>query len=116
MFDTTDVTVQNPQYALQKVEWSFDGGHTFEKEGGRVDYEIINESRHTVIVRYSFFSQAKKITSVIQEKIMIELKKQDIAAILHVTQDSDYVPVTVHMDGSASQAKEGTIVKFIYDF
>jgi len=67
-------------------------------------------------VRYTFLNREKGITIPIEEKIIFEPEKKDIAINLKLTQDSEYAPTIVHVDGSASTPKIGTIIKFIYDF
>ena len=46
----------------------------------------------------------------------MEPAKKDISLNLKLTQDSEYAPATIHVDGSASSPKQGTITKFMYDF
>lgn len=115
-FDATDVKVENYGYELVNVEWDFDGDSVFEKTGTKVRYELIEEKRYTFAVRYTFTDTEKNITSLVEEKIIFEPAKKDIALALSLTQDSEYAPATVHVDGSASIPKTGTITKFMYDF
>lgn len=115
-FDATDVRVENYGYELTGVEWDFDNNGTFEKNEKKVRYEIIEEKRYTVQVRYTFTEKEKNITSTLTEKIILEPQKKDIALVLKLTQDSEYAPATIHVDGSASIPKEGKIIKFMYDF
>lgn len=115
-FDATDVKVDNYGYDLSKVEWDFNGDGVFEKTGPKITYELIEEKRYTVQVRYTFTDKEKNISSAISEKIIFDSGKKDINLALKLTQDSEYVPATVHVDGSASIPKQGTITKFIYDF
>lgn len=115
-FDATDVKVDNYGYELTNVEWNFDGDTTFEKTGNKVTYELIEEKRYTFTVRYTFTDTEKNTTSLMEERIIFEPAKKDIALSLKLTQDSEYAPAIVHVDGSASIPKQGTITKFMYDF
>ncbi|NDK19806.1 PKD domain-containing protein [Candidatus Gracilibacteria bacterium] len=115
-FDATDVKVENIGYELDKVEWDFNEDRVFEKIGFKTEYELIEGKRYTFIVRYTFLNREKGITIPIEEKIIFEPEKKDIAINLKLTQDSEYAPTIVHVDGSASTPKIGTIIKFIYDF
>ncbi|MDP2104049.1 MAG: PKD domain-containing protein, partial [Candidatus Gracilibacteria bacterium] len=115
-FDATDVKVDNYGYELTNVEWDFNNDGTFEKTGEKVKYELIEEKRYTVTVRYTFTAPEQKESGTLEEKIFLEPKKKNISVSLKVNQDSEYAPATIHVDGSASQLKEGTITKFMYDF
>lgn len=115
-FDATDVQVENPGYELTNVEWNFDGDESFEKTGLKSQYELITEKRYTILVRYTFTYKEKDLSWTVEEKIIFEPTQKAINFSLKLTQDSDYVPATVSVDGSATIAKEGEITKFIYDF
>ena len=115
-FDATDLKVENYGYELSDVEWDFDGDGEFEKTGNKAKYELIEEKRYAFLVRYTFTNEEKNITSAVREKIIFEPTKKDIALALKLTQDSEYAPTTIHVDGSASIPKEGEITKFMYDF
>lgn len=115
-FDATDVKVDNYGYELSSVEWNFNGDGKFEQTGTKAKYELIEEKRYTFQVRYTFVNKEKNLTSFADEKIIFEPAKKDINLALKLTQDSEYVPATVHVDGSASIPKRGTITKFMYDF
>ncbi|EKD29456.1 MAG: PKD protein, partial [uncultured bacterium (gcode 4)] len=115
-FNATDVKVDNYGYELTNVEWDFNNDGTFEKTGEKVKYELIEEKRYTVTVRYTFTAPEQKESWTLEEKIFLEPKKKNISVSLKVNQDSEYAPATIHVDGSASQLKEGTITKFMYDF
>jgi PKD repeat protein len=67
-------------------------------------------------VRYTFEKNDHSDAQKIAEKLIIEWKKPTIQAILKVESPSDYAPVVIHFDGSASETKEGIITKFLYDF
>lgn len=115
-FNATDVKVDNFGYELEKVEWDFDNDGTFEKESLKTQYELIEEKRYTIRVKYTFFNKDKNIRGSLEEKILIEPKKQDINLSMKLTQDSEYAPANIRVDGSASIPKKGSIVKFMYDF
>lgn len=115
-FDATDARVENYGYELSNVEWDFNGTGVFEKKGTTAKYELIEEKRYTFLVRYTFVNREKNITSVMVEKIIFEPAKKSITLALKLTQDSEYAPTIVHIDGSASIPKKGTITKFMYDF
>lgn len=114
--DATDVRVENFGYVLSKVEWDFDNDGVFEKIGMKTSYELVEEKRYTFWVRYTFADEAKKTEATLVEKMIFESEKKDISLSLKLTQDSEYAPATIHVDGSASLPKEGTITKFMYDF
>lgn len=115
-FDATDVKVDNYGYELTSVDWNLDGDSVFEENGPKTKYELIEEKRYTFQVRYTFTNKEKNIISTMEEKIIFEPEKKDITIALKFTQDSEYAPTTIHVDGSASIPKTGTITKFMYDF
>lgn len=115
-FDATDVKVDNYGYELSNVEWDFNGDGKFEQIGTKAKYELIEEKRYTFQAHYTFVNKEKNLTSTVDEKIIFESAKKDINLALKLSQDSEYVPATVHVDGSASIPKQGTITKFMYDF
>jgi len=57
--DATDVKVDKYGYELTNVEWDFNNDGKFEKLGNKVDYELIEEKRYTVTVRYMFENKEK---------------------------------------------------------
>ena len=114
--DATDVKVENYGYELTGVEWDLDEDGAYEKTGNRIKTELIEMKRYTFSVRYTFTNSEKNITATLSEKVIFEPEKRDIALTLKLTQDSEYAPATIHVDGSASIPKEGKIVKFMYDF
>ncbi len=115
-FDATDVKVENFGYELSKVEWDLNEDGDFEKTGNVLKYELVEEKRYTINVRYTFVNKERESTATIDEKIIFESEKQDISLTMKLTQDSEYAPTTIHVDGSASIPKQGTITKFMYDF
>ena len=115
-FDATDVKVENYGYELTSVEWDFDGDDVFETKGMIKEYELIEEKRYVFQVRYTFVNENKSITSTLSEKVIFEPEKKDLSLTMKLTQDSEYAPTTIHVDGSASIPKQGTITKFMYDF
>jgi hypothetical protein len=116
-FDATDVRVENIGYELDTVDWDMNGDGEYEVHGNRVKYEFKEGKRYDIKVRYNFINKVKQTTSIMEEKIIFELEnKNKINLSLNLTQDSEYAPTTVHVDGSASTTKEGSITKFMYDF
>lgn len=115
-FDATDVKVENRGYELTKVEWDLDENGIFEKTGMTFKYEVVEEKRYTFEVRYTFTDTDKNTVSSLEEKVIVEPKKKDINLAMKLSQDSEYAPATIHVDGSASIPKTGTITKFMYDF
>jgi PKD repeat protein len=69
-----------------------------------------------VIAKYVFLHRASEDRLEVQERILFEAEKKDLAAQMTFVQESEYAPSTIKFDGSASRTKEGTITKFIYDF
>ena len=116
LFDATDVQVENYGYKLMSVAWDLDGDGVFEKTGNNLKYELIEEKRYTFQVQYTFTNKEKNITSTLEEKMIFESIKKDVTLTMKLTQDSEYAPTTIHVDGSASIPKSGTIAKFMYDF
>lgn len=116
-FDATDVKVEATGYELDTVNWDMNGDGEFEMSWNRIKYEFKEWKRYDITVHYNFINKVKKITSIMEEKIIFELEKNDkITLSLNLVQDSEYAPTTIHVDGSASVAKEGSITKFMYDF
>lgn len=116
ILDATDIKVENPGYELTNVAWDMNGDGMFEKNGMKQMYELVEEKRYTIQVQYTFVNTTKNITTSIKEKIIFEPREKDINIILKLTQDFEYAPTVVHLDGSASIPKTGTITKFMYDF
>lgn len=113
-FDAQDVLVRNGGYYLDAVEWDFAGKDR--KTGKKVEYEILNEGRTEVKVKYIFKQSGTDELGEVEERIVLEAQKKDLAAQMKIVQDSEYAPSTIRFDGSASSTKNGTITKFIYDF
>lgn len=119
-FDARDVRVKNPGFELESAEWIF-GRDGLKKSGTNVDYELINEGRFEVSVKYVFHSSIDDSRNELTEKIIFDGKKKDLAANIVISSpdskdENFYAPTTIKFDGSASKTKDGTISKFIYDF
>lgn len=120
VFDASDVRVKNPGYELENVEWTF-GKNGIKKSGLRVDYELVQDGRFEVFVKYVFHNATEDDRSEANEHIIFDGKKKDLAANIVITSpdskdENFYAPTTIKFDGSASRTKDGTITKFIYDF
>lgn len=115
-FDASDIRVTDPTYDVKEIEWDLNGDGKFEKTGKTADFEMVEETKITSTVKYTFYSEAKKDEQSLTEQIVFDSKLKEMMPRLQVTQDSDYAPVTIRFDGSASAVKSGTITKFIYDF
>lgn len=116
LLNATDVKVENYGYELTDVEWDINNDGVFEKTGNILKYELIEEKRYTFQVRYIFTNKEKNLTSTLEEKIIFESTRKDVTLNMNLTKDSEYAPTTIHVDGSASIPKSGTIAKFMYDF
>ncbi len=120
VFDANDVRVNNEGYVLDSVEWTF-GKNGSKKSGLRVEYELVNDGRLEVAVKYLFVNSSLDIRSEVTERIVFEGKRKDLAANIVIsspdsTDENFYAPTTIKFDGSASRTSEGSISKFIYDF
>lgn len=120
VFDANDVRVNNEGYALDSVEWTFGKGGQ-KKTGLRVEYELLNDGRFEVFVKYLFHNASLDIRSEATEHIVFEGKRKDLVANFSIsspdaTDENFYAPTTIKFDGSASRSSQGKIIKFIYDF
>jgi PKD repeat protein len=116
-FDARYVTASNQLYALEKVEWDFDGDSNIDKEWKTVTHKIETVWNHHVIVHYTFKHRKVKDSIIkMQEDIYIDSEKKDVILNLQIEKESNYVPLVVRFDASRSQVKWEDIEKFIYDY
>ncbi|MDD2487033.1 MAG: PKD domain-containing protein [Candidatus Gracilibacteria bacterium] len=115
-FNVNYVKVTDNTYELTNAEWDFDGDGKYEKIGKNVSYEFLENKKYTIKVEYTFESKLKNSIQKITENIIIEGTKKEFDLNLKVVQEAEYAPTVVHIDGSASQVSEGSIVKYSYDF
>ncbi len=115
-FNANFVKVTDTNYDLTKVEWDFDWDWQFEKTWKYIKYNFLEERKYNVKVKYYFESKLKNDSQTIEENLVIEWLKKEIDVKLNFTKSSDYAPLVVYFDWSASQVREWKIVKFIYDF
>lgn len=116
IFDVRDIKVTDASYALSSVEWDFDGEETPDRLGPLVEYEFSQPKRYEVIVKYSFTSERKNDTQSLTQRFIVNAEKPDIQPVLNIARDGDYAPVIVKFDASESEARDGKIVKFSWDF
>lgn len=115
-FDSNYVKVTDNYYSLKQTEWDFNWDWVYEKIWNDITNKFYENKKTTVNVRYTFYSNVKRDTQTIEEKIILEADKNDISVKLDIKQETDYAPAIVHFDWSASSVKEWSLVKFIYDF
>lgn len=115
-FDSSYIRVTDSLYEYQKTEWDFNWDWKFEKFWEKVSYNFLEAKKHSVIIRYTFFSKLRSDTQYIEERLVFEADKKEIDLKLDVLQDSDYAPTVVNFDASASQVKKWEIAKFSFDF
>ncbi|MDD2515702.1 MAG: PKD domain-containing protein [Candidatus Gracilibacteria bacterium] len=115
-FDASNVKTTDNDYSLSGVVWDFDGDNKFEMVGTNVKFSFVEDKKYEITVRYTFISKLKNDTQDVDEKIVIDAKQKDISIKLNVNMESEQVPAVVRFDASASQARKGKIVRYIYDF
>lgn len=120
--DARDVIPASQGYSLDRVEWtvSINGGIPENRNGENIVLDLTQEGRYEVVGTYTF-TQKNGVTQNTEEKrgsdrMILTIEKSDIRPILSIAQHSDYVPVTLEFDASASESKYGEITKFIFDF
>ena len=115
-FDASFVKTKETWYNLKKVEWDLNDDGKADKVWDKIQFEFLEDKKHTFNIIYYFESDIKKDKQVVWEKVVVEAWKKAIDVVLKFTQDSEYAPTVVHFDGSASSAKDQQITKFTYDF
>lgn len=118
-FDARDIVPSQSGYKLEKVEWNISNTKSDEQKiGETLDLDIIEATRYTIHATYTFVAiqWTEKKTSIGKDAIIIDTESKNLIPILSIDQSSDYLPVTVRVDASASRTKNGEIKKFIYNF
>lgn len=90
------------------------------RSGENTVLELTQEGRYEVIGTYTFTRKNGSTQNMEEKKgtdrMIFTIAKSDIRPILNIAEHSDYVPVTIEFDASASESKYGEITKFIFDF
>lgn len=115
-FNSNYVSVTDKLYELTKTEWDFNEDWKFEKVWNEISYNFLEDKKHTLVIKYTFYSEKKKDTQIIEEKMVFEAVVKNIYIDLKIKQESEYAPTIVNFDWSATHVKEWTITKFSYDF
>jgi PKD repeat protein len=119
-FDARDVVPEDPGYNIDTVLWKIDNGKevSFER-GTKVVIPFNQPLRYTIDADITFRKTtpgAKDLEDHIVERIIIDIERKSLMPRLEVSKTSDYVPSLVTVDASQSEAENGEIKKFIFDF
>lgn len=120
--DARDVIPASQWYSLDSVEWTImvNGRAPEIRNGENTTLELTQEGRYEVIGTYTFTRKNGSTQNMEEKKgtdrMIFTIAKSDIRPILNIAEHSDYVPVTIEFDASASESKYGEITKFIFDF
>jgi len=115
--DARLVSPENFIYSLKEVSWDFENNGNIDGTGKTINYEILREGNHTIVVNYKFVHR-KNTDDVInlKEFIYVEGVRKEAVVDFKIEKDTDYVPVTVRFDASKSTIKNDDVVKFEYDY
>jgi len=115
--DARRVRPVNILYVLDWVSWDISGDGNIDGTGKTFNYEVPTEWSHTIVAEYRFqHRRTADDVIILKESIFIEWVKKEAILDLKFEYPSNYVPVTVRFDASASFIKNDDIVKFIYDY
>lgn len=118
--DARDIVPENAGYTIKEIRWQFSDGKTIsEKIGDKISFDIVNNYRYTITGNYTFERQGPGgtiDTKVARDAIIIDVSHQSLIPKFTLIKQSDYVPVSVTVDGSQSWSEKNDIVKFIYSF
>ena len=116
-FDARNVRPKDPLYILDDVEWDAEDNGNIDARGKNFVFDIPTEGNHTLVANYIFVHRRDEDNIIrMKETVFIEGVKKDAILDLKMEYDSNYAPVTVRFDASASFIKNDDIVKFIYDY
>ncbi len=115
-FSARKVTTKDTLYSLQDVSWDFNSDGDIDETWEYVNHEVPVAGNYTVTVNYTFVHRKRETTLTLQEKIYIQAIKKDAILKLDIEKDTEYVPVTVRFDASASSVLAQDIIKFEYDY
>jgi len=120
IFDARDIVAENAWYELTQARWSMtDGRNTIEKIWERIEFDISNTYRYTIVGTYTFEKRiAGDIVEVRQANniVTVDVELKTLIPRLKIIQRSDYVPAMITVDASESWSEDNEIVKFIYNF
>lgn len=118
-FDANDIIPEKSGYQLDRVDWIVTNGKDKESqkyiEKKTLELDIAEVTTYEITANYTFSNTTgeKKTGS---DRVKIEIQNRDLIPILDINRSSDYLPVTVTVDASASRSKHSEIKKFLFDF
>lgn len=115
--DARFVAPSNQIFAIRDVEWDFDSDGSIDETWKLVNHLIETEWNHHITVKYTFEHRSIKWETIeMTENIYIDSVKKDVILDLRIEKESNYAPIIVRFDASASQVKWDDIEKFIFDY
>jgi PKD repeat protein len=115
--DARYVRPKNNIYSLKDVSWDVWNDGDIDGTGKSYDFEIPTEWNHILVTNYVFEHRKDTENTIeLQEYIFVEWIKKEAILDLKIEYDSNYAPITVRFDASASFIKNDDIIKFIYDY
>lgn len=116
-FDARYVRAENSLYALSSIEWDIWDDGDKDADTKTFEYLIPTEWNHTIAANY-IFKHRRDDTDVIsiKEYVYIQWVKKEAILDIKLEYPSNYVPVNVRFDASASFIKNDDIIKFEYDY
>lgn len=118
-FDASSVKAASASLRLRGASWDLDGDGVFELSGALSSKLLLTrEQVYTVRARYDFvnLSYDEQRLRQFTETVVISTKKSPFDVRLKVIPEQEFAPSTVNLDASSSQAQDGEIVKFIFDY
>jgi len=116
-FDARYVRPESIRYVLLEASWDVGNDGNIDGSWKNFSYEVPTEWSHVIVVEYTFNHRNDPDDIIkLKESIFIEAVKKEAILDLKMEYPSDYAPVTVRFDASASFIKNDDIIKFEYDY
>ena len=117
IFNAKRVRSSNILYELESVSWETTWDENSDSVWPTLEYPIYVEWTYVIDVTYKF--KHRKIswdTSILKERIILEVDTKQENLKLKVTPENTYVPTNVSFDASQSKIDGKNIEKFIYSY
>ncbi len=116
-FDAKDVKADSARLRLASTDWDLDGDGNFEATGSHSAKLLLSDQRpYTVHALYRFREVGSDAERTYQDTVVISPTRLPFDVRLKVVPESEYAPSKVLLDATASQAAEGEIVNFEFDY
>lgn len=118
-FDASGIKAASPSLSLVSADWDLDGDGQFELSGALSAKFLLKEEKvYTARVRYNFVNRTYdgERPRSYTDTVTISAQRNAFDIRLKAIPDQDFAPAQVTLDASSSQARDGEIVKFIFDY